>query len=463
MRHFDLVVIGAGSGNSLPGPALASERILIIDDGEHFGGTCLNVGCIPTKMFVHPAELAHEITHAREALGAEHGEIRYDWRGIRDRVFGRIDEISQGGERYRDSGEPNVSLLRERVRMVGPRELVTASGERITAERLVIATGSRPRELEALPIGDRIHTNDTILRLEEQPARLAVIGGGAIACEFAAMFAGLGTEVIQIHRSELLRGMDDEVRERFTTDAARRWELRLGVEVRTSTVTSNGVTLELTDGSRVEVDRVLVAAGRIPNTDTLGTRDLGFDHHDNGALCVDEQQRVLADGEVVSGLWAIGDSANTSQLKHVANHEARVAKQSILHELGRAQAPTGTLGPIPLVVFSSPQIASFGLTLDAARKAGHDAVEARCDYGATAWGWALADEGHFAKIVAERGSGTLLGAHIVGPDAGILIQPLVQAASFGQSVHGLARGQYWPHPAATEIIENALLTLEEQL
>lgn len=463
MRHFDLVVIGAGSGNSIPGPALVSEQILVVDDGVHFGGTCLNVGCIPTKMFVHPAEIAHEVAEARHVLNATSGEIRYDWQGIRDRVFGRIDAISEGGEEYRASGEPNISLLREQVRLTSEHELESASGERITFDRLVIATGSRPRELAALPLGDRIHTNDTILRLDNQPERLAVIGGGAIACEFAAMFAGLGTQVVQIHRSELLRGVDGEVRACFTEAAARRWGLHLGTEVTRAVTTADGVTLTLSNGDELTVDHVLVAAGRVVNTDRLGTQELGFDHRENGALVVDEQQRVLRGGEPVPGIWAVGDSANTAQLKHVANHEARVAVQSILHDLGRAEAPSGVLGPIPLVVFSSPQIATFGRTLAEAHDDGLDAVEARCDYGATAWGWALADSENFVKIVAERGSGTLLGAHIIGPDAGILLQPLVQAASFGQSVHGLARGQYWPHPAATEIVENALLKLEEQL
>ena len=277
------------------------------------------------------------------------------------------------------------------------------------------------------------------------------------------MFAGLGTQVVQIHRSELLRGMDDEVRACFTEAAKRRWGLHLGTEVTRAVTTADGVTLTLSNGDELTVDHVLVAAGRVVNTDRLGTQELGLDHRENGALVVDEQQRVLRGGEPVPGIWAVGDSANTAQLKHVANHEARVAVQSILHDLGRAEAPSGVLGPIPLVVFSSPQIATFGRTLAEAHDDGLDAVEARCDYGATAWGWALADSEHFVKIVAERGSGTLLGAHIIGPDAGILLQPLVQAASFGQSVHGLARGQYWPHPAATEIVENALLKLEEQL
>lgn len=469
MREVDLIVLGAGSGNSIPMPELADREIVVVDDGERFGGTCLNVGCIPTKMFIHPAEIAHELREARERFGADSAEASFDWRAIRDRVFGRIDAISEGGEAYRAGGEPNISLVRETVRLVGDREIETASGERIRGERILLGAGSRPRELEALPWGDRVHSNETIMRLEALPETIAVIGGGAIACEFAAMLAGLGAKVVQLHRSELLRGMDGDLRETFTVAARERWDLRLGVEVERAEELEDGLRLELSDGGSLEVERVLVAVGRIPNADRIGAGERGFDLRDSGALQVDDRQRVLRDGEPVEGVFAFGDLANEHQLKHVANHEARIAFANAARELdaagggAEAELEANELAPVPLVVFSTPQIASFGLTLDAAQEQGFDAVEARCDYGATAWGWALEDETSFAKLVVARGSGAILGAHIIGPDAGILIQPLVQAASFGMTVRGLARGQYWPHPAATEIIENALLRAEEQL
>lgn len=460
MREVDLLILGGGSGNSIPGPEMADLDIVLVDDGAQFGGTCLNVGCIPTKMFVHPSEIAHELRDARERLGASAGEVRFNWAAVRDRVFGRIDAISAAGERYRASGEPNIDLVRETVRLVGDREIETASGERIRARRVLLGAGSRPRELPAAPFGGRIHSNDTIMRLEALPRSVAVIGGGAIACEFAAMLAGLGAEVTQVHRSSLLRGQDADVAAAFEAAAGSRWDLRLGVEVARAETRADGVRLELSDGAALEAEQVLVAIGRVPNADRIGAAERGFDLRDSGALLVDEFQRVLRGGQPVEGVFAFGDVANDAQLKHVANHEARVAARNALAD---RELLANELGPIPLVVFATPQIASFGLTLAEAEAQGFDAIEARCDYGATAWGWALADEASFAKIVVARGSAALLGAHIIGPDAGILIQPLVQAASFGRSIRGLARGQYWPHPAATEIIENALLRAEEEL
>lgn len=463
-EHVDLLIIGAGSGNSIPAPELEDLSIAIVDDAPWFGGTCLNVGCIPTKMFVHVADIARDAREG-ERLGLRDVRVDVDWPAIRDRVYGRIDAISASGEEYRRSGEPNVSLVRESVRFVDSRTVRTDSGRRLTADRVVIAAGSRPREHAALPWSDRVVSSNEIMRIDELPRRLVIVGGGVVACEFAAMFEGLGVEVVQIVRSTLLRQADSEISARFTNAASQRWAVRLETEVASSTRTDEGVRLELNDGSALDADLVLVAIGRVPNTDRLATAEVGFDHHDDGRIAVDRYQRVLADGEAVTGVFALGDIDSAHQLKHVANHEGRVVQANLL--VG-ADAPelklvANDLTPIPSAVFSAPQVAWFGETRDSARASGFDAFEVVHEYGWTAWGWALEDEDSCCKLVVESGTGQILGAHIVGPDAPILLQPLLQAAANGQSVRGLARSQYWPHPAATEIVENALLTAEAHL
>ena len=460
IEEFALIIIGAGSGNSIPSPEFADQRIAIIDDGDRFGGTCLNVGCIPTKMFVRPAELAREVRGA-EHLGLRNVAVDVDWTAVRDRTFGRIDPISDGGEEYRAAGEPNISLVRESVRFLEPHLLETASGRRLRGESIVIAAGSRPRELPQAPFGGPIISNAEAMRLDRRPDRLVVIGGGAVGCEFAGIFSGFGTEVVQLVRSAPLREIDEEVSATFMAQAV--WEIRADVEVVGARATADGVTVELGDGTTLESDLLLVAAGRIPNTDRLETRAVGFDHHADGRLVVDEYQRVLADGGVVDGVWALGDIESPFQLKHVANHGARIVQRNLLATRAGVPLEANTLAPVPLAVFSTPEVAAFGLNLDAAIAAGFDAIAVRHDYGWTAWGWALDDTTSFCRLVVDRGTGTLLGAQIIGPDAAILLQPLVQAASFGQSVHHLARGQYWPHPAATEIIENALLRAAEAI
>lgn len=460
--EFDLIIIGAGSGNSIPSPQFGHLKIAIVDDGRWFGGTCLNAGCIPTKMFVRPADIARNARESRR-LGVSSEHIGLDWDAVRDRVFGRIDAISASGEQYRDSGEANISLVRETVRFTGDRELTTTSGRVLRAAQIVIGGGSRPRALDVLPFGERVFSSDSAMRLEELPARIAVVGGGVVAAEFAAIYSAFGAEVTQLNRSPLFRGLDSDVSDAFTTAGARNWRIQTGVEITSATQGEAGISLTLSDTSTLDVDAVLVAVGRQPNTDRLGTEAVGFDHHEDGRLRVDAYQRVLKDGEPVGGVFALGDISSPHQLKHVANHDARITANNILAEAEDAPLAKNSLGPVPYTVFSAPEIAVFGATLAEAAEAGYDAFEVRQDYGGTAWGWALEDEESFCKIVVERGSGAILGAHIIGPDSPILLQPLVQAASFGQSVVGLARGQYWPHPAATEIIENALLQAEEEL
>jgi mycothione reductase len=162
----------------------------------------------------------------------------------------------------------------------------------------------------------------------------------------------------------------------------------------------------------------------------------------------------------VDGIFALGDISSPWQLKHVANHEARVVQHNLAHP---SRLASGALWPVPAAIFSHPQIAHFGLTEREATESSLETVVAVHDYGGTAFGWALEDTTSFCKLIVERDSGLILGAHIIGPEASILIQPLVQAASASRSVRGLARSQYWPHPAATEVVENALLKAEEKL
>ena len=464
VEAFDLLVIGAGSGNSIPSPELAGLRTAVADDAPWFGGTCLNVGCIPTKMLAHVADVARAARDG-ERLGLRDVRVEVDWPAVRDRVFGRIDPISMAGEQYRRDGEPNVSLIRETVRFTGERGVRTASGRRVRADRVVIAAGSRPRALDTVPWSARVLSSNEIMRIDALPRHLVVIGGGIVACEFAAVFQGFGVEVTQVVRSSLLRGADSEIAARFTTAAAAQWNVLCDTEVRASREDADGVHLELTDGRTVEADLVLVAIGRVPNTDRLDTAAAGFDHHPDGRLVVDRYQRVLRDDAPVPGVFALGDIDSALELKHVANHEARVVQANLVAgpEVPEVKLVANDLTPVPSAVFSSPQVAWFGDTLADATAAGLDAFEVVHEYGWTAWGWALEDTDSCCKLVVEELTGRLLGAHLIGPDAAILVQTLVQAASNGQSVRGLARSQYWPHPAATEIVENALLKAEEHL
>ncbi|MGO3146125.1 MAG: mycothione reductase [Leucobacter sp.] len=471
-QQVNLAVIGSGSGNSLITPFWDDKLVAIAEQGV-FGGTCLNVGCIPTKMFVRPAALARTPEEAAR-LGVTMQTENVDWVGIRDRVFGRIDPISAGGESYRIE-LPNIELVSQRVQLDGHRAFVAEDGTRVEAEQLVIAAGSRAvlPDIPGIDLPD-IHTSDTVMRIDSLPKRVLVIGGGYIACEFAGVFSGLGSEVVQLVRGDrMLRSLDDEIAEAFTKVASKRWSIRFGCEAeRFIAREGGGVVADLSESTGAEslsaesseFDVVLLATGRRPNSDLVGAEEAGLDLHADGRIKVDEYQRVLVKGVPVRGLYALGDVSSPFQLKHVANHEARVVAHNLEHPEDLIQTRHHA---VPAGVFSDPEIAQVGLTeKEAISQIGAEHVTTKTQhYGDTAYGWAMEDEFGVCKVIADRRDGTILGAHIMGYQASNLIQVILSVMSFGIDAHTAARGQYWIHPALSEVVENALLGLDvpEQL
>jgi mycothione reductase len=452
MRHFDLAVIGTGSANSILGPEFDDWDVAILERGI-FGGTCLNVGCIPTKMYVYAADVAETVRHASR-YGVDGTVDKVRWTDLRDRVFGRIDPIAAAGERYRTHDNPNVTVYRGSCRFVGPKQLDTGTGEVITADRFVIGAGARPLvPLEVAASEVTFHTSDTVMRMDTLPRRMVILGGGYIASEFAHVFSALGVEISMVVRGDaLLRYRDETVSMRFTELARERWDVHLGQ--RPSRIERDGaeVVLTMPDGSTVRGDELLVAVGRVPNTDQVDAKRTGVTVHEDGRIVVDEYQRT-----VVDGVFALGDVSSPYQLKHVANHEARVVRHNLAHPDDLRMTDHRF---VPSAVFTSPQIAEVGLTEEQCRAAGVDYAVKVQEYGDVAYGWAMEDTTGFCKVLAERGTGRLLGAHVMGPQASTVIQPLIQAMSFGIGAHELAQRQYWIHPALPEVVENALLGLE---
>jgi mycothione reductase len=457
VRHFDLCIIGTGSGNSIIDERFDNLSVALVEMGT-FGGTCLNVGCIPSKMFVYPADLAASTLQATR-LGVDLDLEAVRWREIRDRIFGRIDLKAAKGRGYRDQSH-NVTVFDGRARFVGPRQLDVGAATPITADQVVIAAGSRAviPELSGLHSVD-FHTSDTVMRLAERPESMIIIGGGYIAAEFAHVFSAFRTKVTVLNRSDLLlRREDVDVSQRFTELLGRRVDVRLNTSVTSVEKAADGlvrVHIEGPDGQpdRLDADVLLVATGRTPNGDTLDLDRGGIDADDDGLIIVDEYQRTSA-----AGVFALGDVSSRQQLKHVANKDARVVQHNLLHPVSMISTDHRF---VPRAVFSMPQVASVGLTEAAAAEQGIDYLVSRQDYGDTAFGWAMEDTDHFVKIIARADTKVLLGAHLIGPHASSLIQPLIQAMSFSQPAPDVARGQYWIHPAMTEVIENALLALAD--
>lgn len=470
LTHYDIALIGSGSANSFPGPEFAGRSIVQIDRGvgpDHvFGGTCINLGCIPTKMFVHTANLAH--TPAESArFGLTEQLQQVDWPAIRDRIFGRIDAISTGGEEYRRDHEDNanLTLLRGTARFTGAKTLHVVlndgSEQMISADTIVLGAGSRPTlpPIEGLAEAEP-HTSDTIMRLDQLPASLAILGSGVIAVEMAHIFASFGVEVTLIARSQqVLRSADTDVSSRLTEILAERVRLERGLSTTSVRRTAGGIELRgERDGAEVliQAEELLVAIGRRPNSDLLDVDAAGIDIAADGRVEVDEHQRVLGGGKVLEGLWSFGDLSSAHQLKHVANHEQRIMRHNLLHPEDLRRSDTM---PIPSGVFTHPQVAWVGMDEEQARDSGRKIRVAVQEYASIAYGWAMEDTTGFAKIIVDAETTEILGAHLIGPEATTLVQLLIQAMSTGQTARDIAATQYWIHPAMPELIENALLQL----
>ena len=452
LEEFDLIIIGSGSGNSIP--AFLDDWKIALVERDVFGGTCLNRGCIPSKMFVLPADVA-VTAQTSEKLGVDTQFIGADWAVIRDRIFGRIDPISAGGREYRATGTPNVTLIEGTARFIDDK-VFDVDGRVITAPKVLLAAGARPVVPPIVGLVETgFHTSDSIMRLDSLPPRLGIIGGGFIAAEMGHVFAGLGSAVTLFARSStMLRGFDHDVAERFTEVFRTRVDMHLGHTPQSVRRVADGIEI-VCGASTVVVDELLVATGREPNTDLLDTDAGGIELHHRGTITVDDTMATN-----VEGVWAIGDIANDLELKHLANAEARVAFWNIGHPHDQRHQ---SYKAVPSAVFSSPQVATVGMTEQQAVAQRRSFVVGRRDYAGTAYGWALVDSTSFAKVILDADSGLILGAHIIGPQASSLIQPIIQAMEFDTPARALAEDVFYIHPALTEVVENALLEAIDQL
>lgn len=457
-EHVDLLIIGSGSGNSVITDDMAGWKIVLIERSR-FGGTCLNAGCIPSKMLVYPADV---ITLAAEArrLGVDLSLDAVRFGEIRDRIFGRIDPIAEGGRTWR-AGLPNVTLIQDDARMVGPRTFA-AGGRTFSADRVVLAAGASPvtPSIDGL---DRVrfHTTETIMRIDSLPRRLAILGSGFIAAEMGHVFSAFGSQVTVIGRSHvLLRAAEDgEIAQRFTDAFADRVHLRVEPQIdRIEEVTADNGETEIvihTPKGTIVADALLVATGRRPNGAQLGVDRFGVELDADGYVRCDDALRTTAEG-----VWALGDIRNPLQLKHLANQDAAVLRHNLVHP---DQPMSIHQTVVPHGVFSHPQIGSVGATEEHLKANGVDYVVGRRGYDGVAFGWAMEDTVGFAKVLVDPATELILGAHVLGLQAASLIQPLVQAMQFGTTARQLATEMIWPHPALTEVIENALLDALEAI
>ena len=451
------MILGTGSGNSVIVPEMDDWRIALVERGV-FGGTCLNRGCIPSKMLIYAADVAHSIRHASKY--GVHGTFDgADWPAIRDRVFGRIDPIAEGGREYRHRLD-NVAVFEGDARFVGERT-VEVNGLRIRGEQVVIAAGARPflPEIPGLLDGP-FHTSDSVMRLDALPEHLVVLGGGFIAAELGYVFGSLGSKVTIVNRSRrLLVAEDADVSARYTELAPDAFDdVVLGAAVERVEYAEGSVRVHVrTEGGvrTVDGDVLLVATGRRANGDQLDGAAAGITVNGDGHVVVDHFGRTSA-----PGVWALGDVNGRHQLKHMANGEAKVVTHNVLHPDDLRELDHR---PAPHAVFGSPQVGAVGLTEAQARATGRPVAVTIRPYGGAAYGWALEDTTSFCKLIADPGTRKLLGAHVIGYQASLLVQLFVQGMHLGQTVDELVHGQIWIHPALSEVAEQAMLDLIDEM
>ena len=451
-EHFDVLVLGGGPGGysaALYGSS-AGLRIGVIEE-QRVGGVCLHRGCIPAKELLQTAEVLRTVRGAEE-FGVEAGAPPViDLAKSQARKQQVVDRLTRGLETLVKRGNVTVTTATGTVVEAAEPTVRVADGTELTGDALIIATGSTPRGLPGLEFdGQRILSSDHVLMLEQVPERVAIIGAGAVGCEFASLLADLGSEVTLLEAlPRLLPGTDSAV-----SDALARAFKKRGIAAHSGVrVTSIEGTKELTVGfdeegttHEVVVDKVVVSIGRAPRTSGIGLEALGVALDEAGFVRVDGEMRTNA-----PGVYAVGDVVPTPQLAHVAFAEAMVAIKSILGEPVKAIE----YDKVPWGIYSHPEVAFAGLTEEQARQRGHDVVVSVERFVGNGRALIIGEPDGIVKLVAER-DGPLLGVHIVGPWATELVAEGYLAVNWeatpddiGTLVHA--------HPTLSEVFGEAPL------
>jgi dihydrolipoamide dehydrogenase len=452
-EHFDLVVLGGGPGGyaaALYG-ASAGLRIALIED-RRVGGTCLHQGCIPAKELLQTAEVFRTVAGAKE-FGVDAGQPSLDLRTSQARKQQIIERLTRGLETLLKGRKVTIVAGTGSLVDAAAHHVRVSDGTELQGDALILATGSVPRPLPGLDFdGLRILSSDHVLELEEVPERVAIIGAGAVGCEFASLLADLGAEVTLLETlGRVLPGADPDVSEVLARSFAKR-----GIGAHTGVrVTSIEGTRELTigfdgaDGARsVTVDKVVVSVGRDPRSANIGLEGSGIEVDEHGYIRVDDHQRTA-----VQDVYAVGDVIATPQLAHVGFAEAILAVKTLL---GEETTPI-SYDKVPWAIYSHPEVAFAGLTEAQAQARGHDVETSVHRFAGNSRALIVGESEGLVKIVAERG-GPLLGVHIVGPWATELIAEGYLAVNWeatGAEIGALIH----PHPTLSELFGESALAL----
>ena len=435
---YDLLVIGAGSGGVRAArmAAATGARVAVIED-RYMGGTCVNVGCVPKKLYVYASEYGKGFADAR-GFGWDSGNAPFDWATLRDN---KKAEISRLNAIYRDLlGGVNADIIDGRGRILDAHS-VAVGDTTYTAEKLLIATGGWPH-IPEFPGSDLAVTSNEIFDLDSFPQRLVIVGGGYIAVEFAGIFNGLGARVTQLYRGPLfLRGFDQDIRSHAAAEIAKSGvDLRFETNVTAIRREAQGLVLSLTDGSELTADTVLYATGRRPNLDGLGLENVNVELADNGTVAVDGDYRTTE-----PNIFALGDVIGGMELTPVALAEGMAFARK---QFGDADRPVD-YDFIPTAVFCQPNIGTVGFTEEQARAEFGDITLYKSSFRPMKHTISGRDERSFMKMIVDTASDRVVGLHMMGPDAGEIMQGMAIAMRAG-ATKAVFDSTIGIHPTAAE-------------
>lgn len=418
---YDLFIIGAGSGGVRAARMAASMGVNVaVAEDRHIGGTCVNVGCVPKKLFVYASQFAEDFEQAA-GYGWQVGSRQFNWATLRDN---KNDEIKRLNGIYRNLLSNSGCELIEGRAILKDAHMVTVGTQQFTAQRILIATGGWPF-IPDIPGREHAISSNEVFYLEQFPKRAIVVGGGYIAVEFAGIFAGLGAKTTQVYRGDLfLRGFDLDIREFAAQEIAKKGvNLAFNKDITAIEKLADG-SLQVTfnDGSYEQTDCVLYATGRTPKVTGLGLEDTAIKQKENGAIIVNDQYQTNE-----PSIYAIGDVINRLQLTPVALAEGT----ELVRRLYGQGGPEVDYSLIPTAVFSQPNIATVGLTQEQAKAEFGDIDVYKSDFRAMKQTLAGGEERTLMKLIVDKASDRVIGVHMVGPDAGEIIQGIAIALKAG--------------------------------
>jgi len=448
MKKFNLITIGSGGGAKISSPAASLGLKVAVIEKDRLGGTCLNRGCIPSKMLIHPADVAIEIKEARRFDIHNDPKFSVDFAKLVGRISQTVDADSDKIETSY-MRHPNISFFKGRAKFV-ENKVIEINNEQITADKIFIAAGTRPT-IPDIPglAGTPYMTSTEALRNTTLPSSMIIIGGGYIACELGHAYGALGTKTIFLVRSKLLRAQDAEIAAEFQKVFSRYHDLRLGAIPTKIEYSNNIFNVHYTqDGKNTSVSAqaLLIAAGVTSNADTLGLSNTDIELQPGNFIKVNEHLETN-----VAGVFALGDCIGRYFFRHSVNFEGEYLFGYCYS--GKLRSPIH-YPPMPHAIFTHPQVAGVGYSEEELKARGIDYVVGVNPYKSSGMGMALLSDHGFCKILVERKNRRILGGHIIGPEASNMIHMIIAYINMNATLDDMLRTIYI-HPALPEIIRNA--------